>query len=385
VSRKGRAAAVAVCALVFPAAAAAHPRAVGSAPAADAVLTSGPAVVQVRFDEDVDPVGDALTVLGPSGSDAATGPLRRRGRMLERTVRAGARGTYLVEWSVVGADTHPARGAFLFSVGEATRSGAPGASRLGVALQAAGRWLSLAGLALGYGIPFAAAAALGGTMTSRLWRLVGAGIALMLVAEPVALLGQTVTLQPSHPFRPRLVGDVLLTSYGHVTGLRLGGALALWALAGAVRASSSRRLLWVIAGIGAALTLVHGDAAHRIDGIPAAASLLVAAVHVAAAAAWLGLVVVAAAVPGALTRRLAVCAVAATAVLAVSGAGLAVGQLGAVADLVRGAYGEALLVKLAVVAAALTAGALGRRRAELALGAGVLAAATVVVSLLPPP
>ena len=52
--------------------------------------------------------------------------------------RARARGTYVVEWLVVGGDAHPARGAFLFSVGEQTRSALPGGSR--GRRDAAGAW-----------------------------------------------------------------------------------------------------------------------------------------------------------------------------------------------------------------------------------------------------
>ena len=78
----------------------------------------------------------------------------------------------------------------------------PGGSRVGVTLQALARWLSLAGFVLGFGVPLAAA--LSGGMTERLWRLVSVGVVLMVVAEPVALLGQTTTLAPSRAFDPGL-------------------------------------------------------------------------------------------------------------------------------------------------------------------------------------
>ena len=146
----------------------------------------------IRFSEPVDPVGAGISVTGPTGADATNGAVRRRGDTLTRPIDARTRGTYVVEWLVVGGDAHPARGAFLFSVGMQTRSGLPGGSDAGLVLQAVARWLSLAGFALGFGVPFAAA--LSGGMTARLWRLVTGGVALMVVAEPVALLGQTTTL-----------------------------------------------------------------------------------------------------------------------------------------------------------------------------------------------
>jgi copper transport protein len=369
--------------LALPAGAFAHPRLVGATPASDSVVAGAPSTVTLRFDERADPVGAGLEVRAPSGRQVGTGPVRRAGRTLSRAVRAAEPGTYVVEWLAVGRDTHPARGAVLFSVGERTQARGAGSSALGEALQAVGRWLSFAGFALGFGLPFASAA-MAQAMTRPLWRLVGLGVAAMVVAEAVSLLGQTATLQPSDPFQTRLAGDILLTSYGRVAGLRLGGALALWALAGAVRQSSSPRALWAIPALGAAIAVVHADAAHRITGIPTAVSLLVVAVHVAAAAAWLGLVLLAILGRPPSARRLVVWAAGATSVLVLTGVALAVGHLHALGDLVATGYGEALSAKLAVVALALLLGGLGFRRGELAVAAAALAAATTLVSLLPP-
>ena len=133
--------------------------------------------------------------------------------------------------------------------------------------------------------------------------------------------------------------------------------------------------------LGAALAVVHADAAHRIEGIPAALSFLVVAIHIAAAVAWVGVILFAILSP---ERRLVRLAAGATGVLLLSGAGLAIGHLTAVRDLVVTAYGMALAVKLGVIAAALGLGALGRRRAELAVASAALAAAATLVSLLPP-
>jgi copper resistance protein C len=371
---------VAATALVAPSVAAAHPRLLSLPSFAGKTIGSGsPRSVTIGFSEPVDAVGAGIIVTGPTGADAAVGPARRHGDALTRPIDSHEHGTYVVEWLVVGRDSHPARGAFLFSVGEQTRSALPGGSRSGVTVQALARWLSLAGLALGFGVPFAAA--LSGGMIPRLWRLVSAGVALMIVAEPVALLGETTTLAPSRAFDPGLARDVLLTSYGHVTGLRLGAALGLWALTGAVRQGSARAL-WAIPALGAALAVVHADASHRIAGLPSVLSLLLAAAHVAAFGAWLGCVIVAIAAG----RRRALARNAATAVLllVLTGAGLAFGHLTAVADLFHTAYGGTLAVKGAVVALALALGATARHRVELAAALGALGAAALLVSLLPP-
>lgn len=373
------AALAAAAALALPAAAAAHPRLLEAPSFAGATVASGPRAVALRFSEPVEPVGAGIRVTGPDGHDAAAGAVRSQGGILSRRVDARGRGTYAVEWVVVGHDGHPARGAFLFSVGEQTRSVLPGGGGAGTWLQALGRMLSLAGFALGFGVPFAAA--LSGGMSRRLWRLVSAGIVLMLAAEPVALLGETATLAPGRWLDPALARDVLQTSYGHLAGLRLGAAVALWALGAAVR-QGPPRALWAIPALGGAVALVHADAAHRVAELPSTLSLLLAATHTAAFAAWLGCVVVV------LSERraalLARPAVVAALVLVLSGSGLALGHLETPGDLAATGYGRTLAVKAAFVGAALALGAAARRRAELAAGLLVVAAAALLVSLLPP-
>jgi copper transport protein len=370
-------------ALLAPAVAHAHPRLASSVPSAGGgVLAGAPAAVVLRFDENADPVGQGISVIGPDGRDATTGPVERIGRTLRRPVDAHARGTYLVEWLAVGDDTHPARGAFLFSVGGTSRTSIPGAGRAGVALQAVGRWISLVGFVLGFGVPFAAAA-LGAGMTRRQWRLVAVGIAAMVVAEPISLLGQTATLSPAHPFSARLAGDVLLTSYGHATGLRLGAALALWSVVGAVRGATPKAL-WAIPALGILVAIVHADAAHRIEGLPGAVALGLVAVHVGAAAAWVGCVVVAAFGQAGTARRIAPHAARVAAVAVASGVGLAIGHVRSFHELIDSSYGLAVLVKVAVVGTALSLAIARRHRAEAVAGFAALAAAAVLVALLPP-
>jgi putative copper export protein len=71
-------------------------------------------------------------------------------------------------------------------------------------------------------------------------------------------------------------------------------------------------------------------------------------------------------------------------VLVATGAGLALGQIGSLSDLLQTGYGATLAVKLGLVAVVLTLGALARRRAELAIAVAVLATASLLVSLAPP-
>ena len=243
-----------------------------------------------------------------------------------------------------------------------------------------GRWLSLLGFALGFGVPFAAL--LSGGMTARLWRLVSAGVVLMIVAEPVALLGQTALLAPSRMFEPQLIEDVLLTSYGHLAALRLGAARRPL---GARRRGPRRRRRersGRFPPLGAVVAIIEAGNAHRFDGLPSAIAVLLVAVHVAAFAAWLGCIVVALAESRA--RALAHTGVAGgvrarrhrrRARARPPRVGLRPRR-----DGLRATLG----VKIALVAIAFALGAAAWRRAELAAALAVLAAASLLVSLAPP-
>jgi putative copper export protein len=72
------------------------------------------------------------------------------------------------------------------------------------------------------------------------------------------------------------------------------------------------------------------------------------------------------------------------ALLVLSGLALAFLHLSQWQDIMSTAYGQGLIVKAPLVAAALFVARLGRRRWELATLAGVLAAAAIIVSLPPP-
>src|SRR5205823_10257786 len=120
---------------------------------------------------------------------------------------------YVVQWRLVGSDTHPARGRILFSVGRRSTprvGGSDTTAPLGLALSALGRLLHFAGYALAFGL-----AALGVR-----GRRVAAGIGLPGAAEPVALLGTTASVAPAAPLDSSLVADVLGSSFGREAGLR---------------------------------------------------------------------------------------------------------------------------------------------------------------------
>jgi copper transport protein len=297
-------------------------------------------------------------------------------------------GTYVVIWQALASDTHPSRGAFSFIVGQpsanpylsAVSGGEIGtATPLGFVLQALARWLHFLGVALVFGT---IAYQLATRRDPRLRRLVGAGVVLLIAAEPVALIAQLASLS--------LDGDtaiaVLASPFGRLLGLRLGIALLAWALL-------ALESPWPVLGLGGAMALVDGAAAHAIPGLPGA-GLLLDAIHLAAMGLWVGGLAAFLLMPD---RRFRPYALGGFAVAIGTGILLALAHLGSPSAVVSTAYGWALLIKAAIVALALASFSLpflrqlfpspsggGRGGGRLGAAGVILALAAVLISLPPP-
>ena len=348
----------------------------GSDPAPGAVLGAPPAAISLTFSESVIPVGKAIKVYSPAGQQVA-GAARIVGHQLSAPISSSATttGTYVVIWQALAGDTHPSRGAFSFVVGQpsanpylpAVSGGEIGtATSLGFILQALARWAHFLGLALAFGTVAYQALT---RREPRLRRLVVAGVVLLIVAEPVALVAQLASLS----FDGDTAIAVLASSFGRLLGLRLGIALLVWALL----ALDSP---WPVLGLGAVMALIDGASAHAISGLPGA-GLVLDAVHVAAMALWVGGLTAFLFAPD---RRFRPYAIGGLAIVIGSGLLLALAHLGSPSALVTTSYGWVLVVKAALVAAALVIAWLRRHRMETGVAALILVMAAVLVSLPPP-
>jgi copper transport protein len=277
-------------------------------------------------------------------------------------------GTYVVSWQVFSRDTHPSRGSFSFVVGRPSANPYSGllstggigtATPMGFALQALARWVHFIGFALVFGV----------VAFRRVPRLVSAGVALLIAAEPLALVGQLASLS----FDGDTALAVLGSGFGRLLGLQLGAALLAWTLV-AVRPS------WPVLAIGAVVALLDGASAHEIPGLSVLGQLLVA-IHAAAMGLWVGGLAAFLVAPD---RRFGRFAAWTFGVAVVSGLLLALAHTGFGAGLVTTDYGRVLLVKALIVVAAVVAVILRRRRLELGLMAAIIAAATVLAALPPP-
>jgi copper transport protein len=249
-------------------------------------------------------------------------------------------------------------------------------SAIGLALQALGRWLHFAGYALGFG---ASIYCLFIARDLRPLRLAGAGVALMLLAEPLALLAQTASLDPAQTFDGDALTSALASPFGRVLALRLAAALLLWAVLGALRQAPWLR--WSVPGLGLALAVVDATAAHAVPAVPQPLGLLLNALHVYAMGTWVGGLAGFALAPAPSFGRVAAWS---AALLLLSGVALALLHFGQWQELMTTAYGQALIVKIPLVAAALYLARLGRRRWEVVTLSVVVSVAAVLVSLPPP-
>ena len=289
-------------ALVAPPSAFAHASLVDTTPTRGAVLDRSPAEVVLRFDEPVSTVAGSVRVFDgevqrvdsgevtkPSADEVAVG------------LPAGlADGTYTVAWRVLSADSHPIRGAFVFSVGEPTGDATgvvdevldaeAGSEAVDLSL-AVVRFVGLALILLCVG-GAAVLAFVAETREARprlLWIVLAAAAAVLAVDSLawIALTGvKAAGFGLDAVFRWSLASDVIETGFGQVW---LGRALLALALAGSRRfgaRSRSDRLLGPIVFAASAIAVTLPLSGHaRVEG---SLAILSDAIHVAAAGVWVG-------------------------------------------------------------------------------------------------
>jgi copper transport protein len=117
--------------LVFTPAASAHSTLIETEPARDRVVEHSPERVVLHFDEPVETALGSLTVYDGEGERVDTGEILRPApeSVAVRVDGPLERGTYTVAWRVISADSDPINGAWVFHVE------APGAQPSGVAAQ----------------------------------------------------------------------------------------------------------------------------------------------------------------------------------------------------------------------------------------------------------
>lgn len=381
-------------------------------PAPGSVLATPPRVVRLWFSEPVQLVEPAVTIYGPAGEIVAQGHAGEINGVVSMPLQASTAGTYLVTWQVISQDTDPASGSFVFSLRHAGGpwTGATGSSvaPLGLWLQVLAHLLHFLGYTLAFGpLVFLALVIYPLKRTNQqafqepIWRLVNAGILVLLLAEVVELLAQSASLGTHALVDPLFLSTVLGSSFGRALALRLGSALALWVLLGIVRQGNRKAVVAALI-LGGVLALIDSQASHAISAPVAWLALPVTALHLIAMGIWPGGVLTllllwrlkaAENYRQELLARFSPLALASVVELALTGLLLTGLHLASLADLLTTTYGRVLLGKMIALSLPLLIVLFSRSQRpamrsrwwllELCALAGILVLAGVLASLPP--
>lgn len=405
--------------------AAAHAELEGTDPGPGSVLDAAPEAVTLDFNEEVELSLGGVRLFDADGNSIDVGaPERVSGdaSKIRTALPSLENGSYVVAWQVFSADSHPARGAFTFQIGQGrgadTRSlvadlrGGSQTNGTSEAALTAARFVAYAGLALLLGgLVFVAWAWPAGGQHTATRRLLWTGLALAFLGAlaAFALQGPYVTGQTvAQAFDTDLWDGVARTRFGRSTLARAallavgGGALLL-------QLRRCRTAVWrgSLVGLVLATATTVAFAGHAgVERLPVL-GLVADVAHVGAMSVWLGGLAVAGlvalrvpspvpaparsvgaasavdidsaeladgspelgdgspdrldAVTAVTMRRFSLSARIAVAVLVVSGVAQAWRLVGAIEPLVDTNYGRTLLVKTAIVAAMVVAAAFSNR------------------------
>ncbi|WP_083672375.1 copper resistance CopC/CopD family protein [Micromonospora sp. CB01531] len=278
--------------------ASAHAVLVSTSPTASAVVPGAPAEVVLTFSEGVRKVPGKIRVIAPDGSRADRGEPTFKDTVVTIPVDpSGARGTYLVSYRVISADSHPVSGAFTYSVGAPstppTDTGTD--SRANPVVENAvkvAKYVGYLGLLLLVG-PALVLALLWPRRLSRRGpaRLAWSGLGLLAVATLAELWLQVPYTAGGGLFAVTGsgFGDVLGSAYGTAHLVRLGLLAAAAFLLRPLFASPVGRTDGIILAIlGGAALFTWPLAGHPAASPVPAVSVVVDAVHLGSMAVWLG-------------------------------------------------------------------------------------------------
>ena len=439
-----------VAALALPGVASAHAYLVKTAPSASGTLNAPPRQVALTFDEAVEPRFAIISVTNAAGQQQTTSSPRRSPANPDTIVVSLQprlpEGWYLVYWRAISVDGHPVQSAFTFAIGPnpgpAPQFVIPKISQSATTPRLLiARWamfltvmsaLGLAFFRLAIARPVIRRAP--GTSLRTVSIAFGATSLAGLILIPVYLLISTATFSLHSMFNIGVLVPLFrVTAFGRgyvdfelcFALFCLAAWLAIWLDRPEREARSIAELLAGLGAVaaGAALLVVPGASGHPAQTSPRGVSLALDWLHLASGSIWLGgligLLVLWRALPAGLrvpgltvvVPRFSDIAFVSVAALLGSGVIATIIHMPTLASLWQTSYGQAILVKSGLLAAAMILGAvnllrtvprlaaargrpeLGRsavtllRRAisgETALLAAAVFAAAVLTSLAPP-
>jgi copper transport protein len=403
--------------------ASAHAALVDTDPGNGTVVPDAPNKVTLTFSETVQLVAGKIQVLGPDNQRADQGKASQDGATVTIPLRAGGgRGTYLVSYRVISADSHPIGGTVTYSVGapSATPTATINDTRVDPVVRGlipVGKYLGYAGLVLLVG-PVLVLALLWPHRLSRRGpaKVVYTGIGLILLSTLWALWLQAPYALGVGVFGVKVgdIQDVLGSTYGAVMLVRLGVILAAAVLLRPLlrgNGGESKADLALLGVLGVAALATWPLTGHPTASPVAGVSVVVDAIHLASMSVWLGglVMLVAFLLPRANDRELsAILPIwsrwAATAVgsLILAGVVQALIEVASFKGLVDSTYGILVLVKVALATMVVGVAAYSRKLVqakvtgdsarrlrrpvyvELAITAVVLGVTAALVQISPP-
>jgi copper transport protein len=380
--RLAAAAVLGALAVLVPAApASAHAVLLRTSPAQNSTVAAAPSDVVLTFSEPVSPVPNKIRIVGPDGRPADDGPVRTNGSdVIVPLDPDAARGTYLVTFRVISADSHPVTGAFTFSIGAPSPGGPPTDTEVSTGsgvptiAMAVVRYLGYGGLVLLVG----AALVLGLLWPQRLdkqgpARVAWIGAAVVAVATVAELVLEVPYVTGSSLFDAG--GDawqeVLSSRFGTAHLVRLGVlGVSLILLRPLVRGTSwgsDRVLLAVLATVGFATWSVSGHpGASPVPMVTVVADMI----HIGSMSVWLGglLMLFLFLLPQGNAAELSAIvpvwsrwATYAVATLVLTGVAQGLVQIGSLSSLFSTTYGWLLVIKVTLVAGTLAVAWQSRR------------------------
>ncbi|MEU8237601.1 copper resistance protein CopC [Actinoplanes missouriensis] len=414
--------------LLSAAPASAHAALVGSDPGMGTIVPDAPNRVTLTFSESVQLIPGKIRVIAPDGSQADQGDPSVSGGEVTVPLRSGGgRGTYLVSYRVISADSHPVAGTITYSVGAASTPPAASAEdqvRVDPVVRAlipVGKYLGYVGLVLLVG-PVLVLALLWPQRLDRSGpgRLIWTGIGLVTGSTLLGLYLQAPYTLGVGLFDVRVgdLRDVLGSTFGAVMLVRLGVVIAaaflLRPLLGGPRGGGggeSKLDLALLGVLGVAALATWPLTGHPTASPVAGVSVVIDAIHLAAMAVWLGGLVMLFGflLPRANGRELGAIlpiwsrwAAAAVGALIFAGVVQALMEVASLDGLINSTYGRLILAKIGLAAIVIGVAAYSRKLVrdrsaeeapgplrrivsiELAITAVVLAITAALVQISPP-
>ena len=400
--------AVALAAFALPASAWAHAALLRTTPSASGTVNVAPSQVTLAYSEPVEPRFAIVSVTNAAGRQVTSGEPRSAPgspQTLVTPLQRVPEGWYLVFWRVISADGHPVRGAFTFAVGP--NPGPPPQFQVPSLSETAtttrlliSRWVAFLSLLTALGlfvlrslIARPVVRTVRGCSLRPLTIAFGVAVAAALVAIPVYVLLATAQFTLRSWWD---LGGILPAARSSGFGrdfLDLELVLALFAVAAGIalwvdRPEREQRSVVELLALpsalaaGASTLLLPALAGHAGQKSPRGLSLPLDAAHLGAAGIWLGgligivifwLTVGRAARAAALALvvpRFSLVAFGSVLLLIGTGIGQSLLELPTLATLWQTSYGKALLVKIALLAAALVLAAVNLARTKPRLQAG---------------